>query len=82
MAKHTDFSVNAFHVYVLDHCLRHVVELNDVDVDDELMMEDSKNLMMMMEMVNRYSTMKVIYNSMLNRLNLRFEKIIKRRKCS
>jgi hypothetical protein len=49
---------------VLDHHLRHVVVLDDVDVDDDddddLMMVDSKNLMMTKAMVNQYLMMDLI----------------------
>jgi hypothetical protein len=58
----TDFFVDAFLVFLLDHHLLHVVLFGEVD--DDLMMEDSKNLMKMMEMVNQYLRMDLFYNLM------------------
>jgi hypothetical protein len=69
----TDFFVNAFLVFVLDHHLLHVVAFDDVDVDyddDDLMMVDLKNLMKMMEMVNLYLMLDLIYKSMSNQSDL------------
>jgi hypothetical protein len=48
---------------VLDHYLLHVVGFDDVDVDgddDDLRMEDLRNLMKMMARVNQYLMMDLI----------------------
>jgi hypothetical protein len=67
----TDFFVDAFLVFLLDHHLLHVVLFGEVDDDDDdLMMEDSKNLMKMMEMVNQYLRMDLFYNLMPDQLDL------------
>jgi hypothetical protein len=67
----TDFFVNAFHVFVLDHHLLHVVAFDDVDDDDDdLMKEDLKNWRKMREMGYQYLMVDLIYSLMPNQSNL------------